>query len=47
MYSVCIASIVVLVESLKFDSATHEMPLEITSIMVWATVEVNLAIVSG
>ncbi|CAM1502461.1 Fc.00g044450.m01.CDS01 [Cosmosporella sp. VM-42] len=44
---VCIASIFVLVESLKFDPRTNEMPFDIAWIMVWATVEVNLAIVSA
>ncbi|KAH7109998.1 hypothetical protein B0J13DRAFT_578421 [Dactylonectria estremocensis] len=44
---VCVASIVVLVESLKFDPSSPEMPSDIASIMIWATVEVNLAIVSS
>ncbi|KAH7114836.1 hypothetical protein EDB81DRAFT_294921 [Dactylonectria macrodidyma] len=44
---VCVASIVVLVESLNFDPSSPEMPSDIASIMVWATVEVNLAIVSS
>jgi hypothetical protein len=44
---VCIASVVVLVESNKFNPNSEEMPLEITPIIVWATVEVNFAIVSG
>lgn len=38
---------VVLVESLKFDATAREMPLHIVSIIIWATVEVNLAIISG
>lgn len=45
--SVCVASIVVLVESIKFNPLSTEMPLEISAIMIWATVEVNFAIVSG
>lgn len=45
--SVCVASVVVLVESKKFNPYSDEMPLEITPIMVWATVEVNFAIVSA
>ncbi|KAH7202977.1 hypothetical protein BKA60DRAFT_656978 [Fusarium oxysporum] len=44
---VCVASIVVLAESLKFDPSSDEMPLDIAPIMIWATVEVNLAIVSA
>ncbi|EXL66852.1 hypothetical protein FOPG_16996 [Fusarium oxysporum f. sp. conglutinans race 2 54008] len=43
---VCVASIVVLAESLKFDPSSDEMPLDIAPIMIWATVEANLAIVS-
>lgn len=45
--SVCIASIVVLVESALFNPQTKELPKDIAAIMIWATVEVNLAIVSG
>ncbi|CAH0019933.1 unnamed protein product [Clonostachys rhizophaga] len=44
---VCVTSIVVLVESLRFDPSSPEMPSDIASIMIWATVEVNLAIVSS
>lgn len=44
---VCIASIVVLVYSLQFDTASIEMPFNIVNIIIWATVEVNLAIMSG
>lgn len=44
---VCIASVVVLVESVRFDPLSIEMPLNITSIMIWATLEVNFAIISG
>ena len=38
---------VVLVESVKFDPSSIEMPLNIASIMLWATVEVNFAIISA
>lgn len=44
---VCVASVVVLVESMKFDPYSEEMPLEIAPIIIWATVEINFAIVSG
>ncbi|KAF7550532.1 hypothetical protein G7046_g7981 [Stylonectria norvegica] len=44
---VCIASIFVLAESLQFHPETNNMPHEICMIMIWATVEVNLAIVSA
>ncbi|KAM0323953.1 hypothetical protein ACHAQA_008535 [Verticillium albo-atrum] len=44
---VCIASVVVLVESANFDPASVEMPANIAGIMIWASVEVNLAIVSA
>ncbi|CAH0056333.1 unnamed protein product [Clonostachys solani] len=42
---VCVASIGVLIESSKFDPNSPEMPLEISPIIIWATMEVNLAIV--
>lgn len=45
--SVCIASIVVLNESLKYDTKSPEIPWNITPIIIWATAEVNLAIVSA
>ena len=44
---VCVASIVVLVESALFNPQTEELPKDNAAIMIWATVEVNLAIVSG
>jgi hypothetical protein len=37
----------VLVESALFNPQTKELPKDIAAIMIWATVEVNLAIVSG
>ena len=45
--SVCVASIVVLVESARFDPYHEELPLNVAPIMMWATVEINFAIVSG
>ena len=47
MSSVCVASIVVMDESVRFDTSSVEMPFNIAGIMIWASVEVNLAIVSG
>lgn len=44
---VCVASVVVLVYSLQYDTSSREMPLNVAHIIIWATVEVNLAIVSG
>lgn len=44
---VCIASVVVLVYSIHYDTKSVEMPWNIAPIIIWATVEVNLAIVSG
>lgn len=44
---VCIASVVVLVYSIQYDTASPEMPWNVAPIIIWATVEVNLAIVSG
>jgi hypothetical protein len=43
---VCLASLVVIVESFRFDSASTEMSYDVSSIMIWATVEVNFAVVS-
>ncbi|KAH9904415.1 hypothetical protein F4778DRAFT_61982 [Xylariomycetidae sp. FL2044] len=45
--TVCIASIVVLVCSLRFDPQTQEMPFDIAPIIIWASVEVELAVVSA
>ncbi|CAI6015678.1 unnamed protein product [Clonostachys chloroleuca] len=44
---VCVASIILLVESLKFNTHTNDMPYDIVMIIIWSTVEVNLAIVSS
>jgi hypothetical protein len=44
---VCIASIVVLDESLKYDASSPEMPWNVSPIIIWATAEVNLAVVSA
>lgn len=44
---VCVASIVVLYYSIRYDADDIEMPYNIAPIIIWATVEVNLAIVSG
>ena len=44
---VCVASIVVLVESIMYDTSSPEMPWNVSPIIIWATAEVNLAVVSG
>ncbi|KAH7119727.1 hypothetical protein B0J11DRAFT_582236 [Dendryphion nanum] len=44
---VCVASVVVLYYSIQYDADTTEMPWNIAPIIIWASVEVNLAIVSG
>ena len=44
---VCVASVVVMVLSMGYDAKSVEMPWNIAPIIIWATVEVNLAIVSG
>lgn len=41
------ASIFVLIESVTFDPNTKEMPYDMALNMIWAVVEVNLAVVSG
>jgi hypothetical protein len=44
---VCVASVVVMVLSVRYDSSSVEMPWHVAPIIIWATAEVNLAIVSG
>ncbi|KAF2734409.1 hypothetical protein EJ04DRAFT_437201 [Polyplosphaeria fusca] len=44
---VCVASVVVLVYSIQYDTLSKEMPWNIAPIIIWANVEVNLAIVSA
>jgi hypothetical protein len=44
---VCVASVVVLVFSINYDAKSVDMPWNIAPIIIWASVEVNLAIVSG
>ncbi|KAI1851323.1 hypothetical protein JX266_003398 [Neoarthrinium moseri] len=44
---VCIASVIVLVYSISYDTKSSEMSWNIAPIMIWATVEVNLAIISA
>lgn len=44
---VCMASIFVVIESVTYDPDTDEMPLDMAMNMIWAVVEVNLAIVSA
>lgn len=45
--SVCIASIVVVAYSITYDTSSPEVSWNVAPIMIWASVEVNLAIVSG
>ncbi|KAI1344486.1 hypothetical protein F5Y15DRAFT_424627 [Xylariaceae sp. FL0016] len=44
---VCVASIIVIVYSANFDTYTTELPWNIGPIILWASVEVNLAVVSA
>ncbi|KAF2649777.1 hypothetical protein K491DRAFT_610129 [Lophiostoma macrostomum CBS 122681] len=44
---VCVASVVVLVYSKQYDAMAGDMQWNIAPIIIWATVEVNLAIVSA
>jgi hypothetical protein len=44
---VCVASVLVIILSLWFNAKDTELPWGVTPIIIWATVEVNLAIVSG
>ncbi|KAH6888516.1 hypothetical protein B0T10DRAFT_488317 [Thelonectria olida] len=43
----CMASIFVLIESVTFNTETTEMPYDMALNMIWAVVEVNLAVVSA
>jgi hypothetical protein len=44
---VCIASVVVIVYSCSYDTTSPEILWNIAPIIIWATVEVNMAIVSS
>lgn len=44
---VCVASIIVMVLSIGYDATSVEMPWHVAPIIIWATAEVNLAIVSS
>jgi hypothetical protein len=44
---VCVASVVVIAYSKQYDATAGDMQWNIAPIIIWATVEVNLAIVSG
>ncbi|KAH7309622.1 hypothetical protein B0I35DRAFT_84541 [Stachybotrys elegans] len=44
---VCVASVIVIVASAKYDTSSPEMNVEILQIIIWANVEVNFAIVSA
>jgi hypothetical protein len=44
---VCIASVVVIIHSYSYDTTSPEMPWNIAPIIVWATVEVNMAVISA
>lgn len=46
-FFVCAASIVVMVLSNHLDQTSIEVPWNISPIVIWATAEVNLAVVSG
>ncbi|KAF2680924.1 hypothetical protein K458DRAFT_89504 [Lentithecium fluviatile CBS 122367] len=44
---VCVASVVVMVLSVGYDGHGNELPWNVAPIIIWATAEVNLAIVSA
>ncbi|KAH8199712.1 hypothetical protein TruAng_006120 [Truncatella angustata] len=44
---VCIASVIVLVYSISYDTNSPEISWNVAPIMIWATVEVNLAVISA
>ncbi|KAJ3528893.1 hypothetical protein NM208_g10001 [Fusarium decemcellulare] len=44
---VCVASVFVLIQSIHYNPRTREMPKEIALNMLWAAVEVNMAIFSA
>ncbi|KAF2806482.1 uncharacterized protein BDZ99DRAFT_479726 [Mytilinidion resinicola] len=46
-FFVCIASVVMLSESLKYDTSSPEMPWNVSPIIIWATAEVNFTVVSA
>ncbi|KAF2713879.1 hypothetical protein K504DRAFT_450515 [Pleomassaria siparia CBS 279.74] len=44
---VCVASILVLIHSFSFDNTSLEMAWDVAPIIIWASVEINLAIVAA
>ncbi|KAF7557742.1 hypothetical protein G7Z17_g458 [Cylindrodendrum hubeiense] len=44
---VCIASIFVIIESIRYDVDTTEMPHDVALNFMWGSVELNIAIVAG
>ncbi|KAF5002450.1 hypothetical protein FDECE_10636 [Fusarium decemcellulare] len=46
-FVVCLASTFVIVESIRYDSKTTQMPRDMAMNNIWGVVEINIAIVSG
>ncbi|KAF4978639.1 hypothetical protein FZEAL_5042 [Fusarium zealandicum] len=44
---VCVASVFVLIQSINFNPRTREMPREMAANMMWAAVEINMAVFSA
>ncbi|KAM5381811.1 hypothetical protein ACJZ2D_002801 [Fusarium nematophilum] len=46
-FIVCLASTFVIIESIRYDSKTTQMPRDMAMNNIWGAVEINIAIVSG
>ncbi|KAF7553455.1 hypothetical protein G7Z17_g3579 [Cylindrodendrum hubeiense] len=44
---VCLASVITIVESIRYNPETTEMPHDVAMSFIWGNVEMNVAIVSG
>lgn len=47
MISICVAAVGIIITSVNFDSTSIDLSWNITDIVIWATVEVNLVTVSS
>jgi hypothetical protein len=47
MFSICVAAMVIIVSSTQFDANSEDITWNLSVIIIWASVEVNLVTVSG
>lgn len=46
-HSICVAAMVIIVASTEFDNTSDDLTWNLSTIVIWASVEVNLVTVSG